>query len=328
VTTSPVQLGLFLDVRNPAQWRVPSNQLLARTLEIVARAEALGADSVWATEHHLFEDGYLSQPLTLAAAIAACTRRVRIGTGVLVAPLRHPRHIAEQAALVDAVSGGRLELGLGAGYVAAEFAAFGADLGRRLARTDETFAEVRRLLDEAPVGSAPVQRPIPMWLGYQGPKNAQRAGRLGAGLLTLNRGSLEPYRAALHAAGFPASAARMGGAIDLVVSRDPEAAWERIKPHYAHQVLTYLNAHAPGAEIPAGALDSRFGTGRLGVASVRLSVLTPDEAVAEIRRRIAGLPVVHVYFWASIANMPADLVDEHIELLFGEVAPRVRSAGI
>ncbi|MDT4893975.1 MAG: hypothetical protein QOE97_3010 [Pseudonocardiales bacterium] len=325
---SPVQLGLFLDVRNPAQWQVPSDRLLARTLELVAGAEELGADSVWATEHHLFEDGYLSQPLTLAAAIAARTRRVRIGTGVLLAPLRHPRHIAEQAALVDALSGGRLELGLGAGYVAAEFDAFGADRGSRFARTDETFAEVRRLLGEAPVGTRPVQHPIPMWLGYQGPKNARRAGRLGAGLLTLNRGSLEPYRTALEAAGYPPSAARMGGAIDLVVSRDPEAAWGRIRPHYEHQVLTYLHAHAPGARIAEGALDSRFGTDRLGVASVRLSVLTPDEAVAEICRRIAGLPVVHVYFWASIANMPAELVDEHIELLFGEVAPRVRAAGI
>jgi alkanesulfonate monooxygenase SsuD/methylene tetrahydromethanopterin reductase-like flavin-dependent oxidoreductase (luciferase family) len=322
-----VCIGLFLDLRNPAPWRVPTDRLLGRTIEVVTHAESLGADSVWATEHHLFEDAYLGQPLTLAAVLAARTKTVRIGTGVLVAPLRHPRHIAEQAALVDAVSSGRLELGLGAGYASAEFAAFGAERARRFAATDAAFAEVRRLLDTDELGPGPVQRPMPMWLGYQGPRGAARAGRLGGGLLTLNRASLEPYRAALCESGHKDDDARMGGSVDLIVSRDPERAWERIKPHYAHQVRTYLRAHDSGAEVPESALASRFGSTRRGLASVRLSVLTPDEAVADIARRTDGLPVQHIYTWASIANMPDDLVDEHVELLFGEVAPRVRHAG-
>jgi alkanesulfonate monooxygenase SsuD/methylene tetrahydromethanopterin reductase-like flavin-dependent oxidoreductase (luciferase family) len=322
-----VSIGLFLDLRNPAPWRVPSDRLLARTADVVRHAEDLGADSVWSTEHHLFEDGYLGQPLTLAAVLAAKTQRVRIGTAVLVAPLRHPRHIAEQAALVDAVSGGRLELGLGAGYVAAEFAAFGADRSRRFAATDAAFCEVQRLLAAGGLGPEPVQCPVPLWLGYQGPQGAARAGRLGSGLLTLNRSSLEPYRTALREHGHPDDSARMGGSVDLIVSRDPERAWERIKPHYAHQVRTYLQAHDPGAEVPEAALASRLASTRRGLASVRLSVLTPDEAVAEIGRRIDGLPVRHLYTWASIANMPDDLVDEHVELLFGDVAQRIRRAG-
>jgi alkanesulfonate monooxygenase SsuD/methylene tetrahydromethanopterin reductase-like flavin-dependent oxidoreductase (luciferase family) len=325
--STPVGVGLFIDLRNPAPWRVPSDRLVARTVDVVRNAEALGADSVWATEHHLFEDGYLGQPLVLAAVLAARTDRVRIGTGVLVAPWRHPRHIAEQAALVDAVSGGRLELGLGAGYAAAEFAAFGAELSRRFEATEAAFCEVRRLLATGLLGPGPVQRPVPMWLGFQGPRGAARAGRLGSGLLTLNRASLEPYRTALREHGHPDDAARMGGSVDLIVSRDPERAWERIKPHYAHQARSYLRAHDPEAEVPEAALASRFGATRRGLASVRLSVLTPDEAVAEIKEHIDGLPVAHIYTWASIANMPDDLVDEHVELLFGDVAPRVREAG-
>jgi alkanesulfonate monooxygenase SsuD/methylene tetrahydromethanopterin reductase-like flavin-dependent oxidoreductase (luciferase family) len=320
----PVGVGLFLDLRNPAPWQVPSDRLVARTVEVVRHAEALGADSVWATEHHLFGDGYLGQPLTLAAVLAARTERVRLGTGVLVAPLRHPRHIAEEAALVDAVSGGRLELGLGAGYAAAEFAAFGVERSSRFAATDSAFREVQRLLTAGGLGPDPVQRPVPMWLGYQGPQGAARAGRLGSGLLTLNRASLDPYAAALREHGYPPDAARMGGSLDLIVSRDPERAWERIKPHYAHQARSYLRAHDPAAEVPAAALTSRFGNTRSGLASVRLSVLTPDEALAEIQQRIDGIPAAHVYTWASIANMPADLVDDHIELLFGDVAPRLR----
>ena len=319
------KVGLFFDLRNPRQWASSSADHLARTFDVIDHAEALGADSIWATEHHLFDDGYLSQPLTFAAAVAARTKRVRVGTGILLAPLHHPRHIAEQAALVDAISGGRFELGLGAGYVASEFEAFGAQLKGRFGETDRVFSEVRALLAEEPLRRLAVQQPIPQWLGYQGPKNAVRAGTLGAGLLTLNRGSFEPYRQALEAAGHGAETARMGGVIDLIVSRDPEAAWERIRPHYEHMALTYLQAAVPGATLPDGVLDSRFGREKRG-APIQLSVLSPEEAVAEIQRRITGLPVEHVYFWASIAGMPGDVVDEHLELLFGEVAPQLRAA--
>ena len=88
-------------------------------------AERLGAHSVWLTEHHLFDDDYIAQPLVFAAAIAARTRRVRIGTAIVIAPLHSPVEIAEQSALVDVVSGGRLDLGLGAGYRVPEYELYG-----------------------------------------------------------------------------------------------------------------------------------------------------------------------------------------------------------
>ena len=316
-----LRVGLFVDLRNPGGWPRPPADHLARTLDVLMHAEQLGADAVWATEHHFFADGYLGHPLTFAAAVAARTTRLRIGTAVLLAPLQHPRHVAEQAALVDAVSRGRLELGLGPGYVDAEYTAFGAEMRRRFAATEAAFIEIRRLLGEPTAGPAPVQQPIPMWLGYQGPKNAERAGRLGAGLLTLNRRSLEPYLAGLAATGLPP---RMGGSVDIVVSADPESAWARIRPHYAHQLETYLHAHTPGTRLPDHALDGRLGRSRPEGLPVRLAVLTPDEAVTEIAGRVSGMPAQHVYTWLSVAGMPDDLVDEHVELLFAEVAPRLR----
>ena len=160
------------------------------TLELCEEAEHLGADSVWFSEHHGFEDGYLPQPLTFAAAAAARTSRVRLGTGILVAPLRKTAQLAEEAAVVDIISGGRLDLGLGAGYRLPEFELFGTDFAARYRTLDQQVSELRRLwgTDDG-LTPAPIQRKLPIWLGYQGPKGARRAGRMGEGLLTLAKAS-------------------------------------------------------------------------------------------------------------------------------------------
>ena len=115
-STTPVNVGLYFDLRNPPQWRQDPARLHAFALELCEEAEHLGAHSVWLTEHHQFDDDYIASPLTFAAAVAARTKRVRIGTAIVIAPLHHPAEIAEQAAMVDLVSNGRLDLGLGAGY--------------------------------------------------------------------------------------------------------------------------------------------------------------------------------------------------------------------
>jgi alkanesulfonate monooxygenase SsuD/methylene tetrahydromethanopterin reductase-like flavin-dependent oxidoreductase (luciferase family) len=162
-----MDVGLFFDLRNPRAWAVPSSHLYGFTLELCEEADRLGCHSIWVTEHHQFDDGYLPQPLTMAAAIAARTKRVRIGTGVLVAPYHHPVHVAEQAAIVDIISNGRLDLGLGAGYRVPEFELFGADISRRYTATDERVREIRRLWSEGLVTPGPVQQPVPIWMGRE-----------------------------------------------------------------------------------------------------------------------------------------------------------------
>jgi alkanesulfonate monooxygenase SsuD/methylene tetrahydromethanopterin reductase-like flavin-dependent oxidoreductase (luciferase family) len=83
-----MKVGLYFDLRNPAQWARPWPAFYRGTLDLVVEAERLGIDSVWFSEHHFFSDGYLPQPLTMAAAVAAPTR-VGIGTAIVVAPLHH-----------------------------------------------------------------------------------------------------------------------------------------------------------------------------------------------------------------------------------------------
>src|SRR5215207_8184755 len=152
-----MDVGVYFDLRNAPGWRQDPARLYAYTLELCEEAERLGAHSVWLSEHHLFDDGYLPQPLTFAAAVAARTTRVRIGTAVLLAPLHSAAEIAEQVAVVDLVSNGRVDLGLGAGYRVPEFELFGADISRRYGLTDGRVRELRALWAEGRVTPAPVQ---------------------------------------------------------------------------------------------------------------------------------------------------------------------------
>ena len=179
-------LGLYFDFRNPEPWRRDPGDYYGWHLDLMEEADRKGIGAVWVTEHHFVEDDYLPQPLTALAAIAARTSQCRLGTGVVIAPLAHPVAIAEQAALVDVISKGRLELGLGAGYVAPEFEAFDVELAERYRATDHALAEVGRLFAEGVCTPGPVQDPVPIWAGYLGPVGARRAGKLGVGLMTWN----------------------------------------------------------------------------------------------------------------------------------------------
>src|SRR5262249_19235167 len=209
--TPPMRVGICLDLRNPPPWPQDPTHLYGFGLELCEEAEHLGAGSVWVTEHHMFDDGYLPQTLTYAAAIAARTKHVRIGTGILIAPLHATVEIAEQVAVVDILSDGRVDLGLGAGYRVPEFELFGAGIEKRYSTTDARASELRELWAEGRVTPAPVQERLPIFLGYQGPKGARRAGRLGEGLLSGRASLWEPYRGGLREGGHDESTARMIG---------------------------------------------------------------------------------------------------------------------
>ncbi|TDD62118.1 LLM class flavin-dependent oxidoreductase [Actinomadura rubrisoli] len=106
-------------------------------IEVVELLEELGFDGVWVAEHHFRDYGVVPNIFTLLANLAARTERLRLGTGIVVLPLHNPIHVAEEAAMVDLLSGGRLELGIGRGYQSVEFENFGLDLGEARDRFDE-----------------------------------------------------------------------------------------------------------------------------------------------------------------------------------------------
>src|SRR2546426_3545454 len=117
------------------------------TLRECEQAEAAGFDSIWLGEHHNHPVLYPA-PLIGLAAVASRTRSIRLGTGVLLLPLYHPVMVAEEGAMVDVISGGRLILGIGAGYAPEEFAAFGYSVKERGSRLEESASLLQRLWTE------------------------------------------------------------------------------------------------------------------------------------------------------------------------------------
>jgi alkanesulfonate monooxygenase SsuD/methylene tetrahydromethanopterin reductase-like flavin-dependent oxidoreductase (luciferase family) len=315
-----MNVGVYFDLRNPPQWRQDPARLYAFTLEMCEEAERLGASSVWLSEHHLFDDGYLPQPLTFAAAVAARTARVRIGTAVL---MRRATQIAEEVAIVDLVSGGRVDLGLGAGYRIPEFELFGADIARRYGTTDQRVRELRDLWSTGTVTPAPAQEQVPIWLGYQGPQGARRAGRLGEGLLSANRSLLEPYAEGLHDAGHDLERARMAGGIQGWVSDDPEADWPVVSKHLAYQLDSYRRymVEGTGQPTPKPVDPEKVRSRGLGAPLGGFVHATPEDMATRIRDHTADAPVETVFLWASIGGMPEPMVARHVQTICTRLAP-------
>jgi alkanesulfonate monooxygenase SsuD/methylene tetrahydromethanopterin reductase-like flavin-dependent oxidoreductase (luciferase family) len=322
-----MRVGLYFDARNPPEWATESSRLYAFTLEMCEEAEHLGCHSIWLSEHHRFDDGYLPQPLTLAAAVAARTRRARIGTAIVIAPLHHPAELAEQAAIVDIISGGRLELGLGAGYRRPEFDLYGADFASRYTETDGRTRELRRLWDEQIITPGPVQRRLPIWMGYQGPKGARRAGLLGEGLLSVDPGLVEPYRKGLVDGGYDPAQARMAGGIQAWISDDPDADWPIVARHLAHQVDSYRRHMVEGTDqpIPRAIDPDRLREREIGGPLSYFIYGTPEDVATRLRTYLGDAPVKTVYFWASLSGMPERMVASNVRMICTRLAPLLAS---
>jgi probable F420-dependent oxidoreductase len=162
------------------------------------QAERCGFDSFFVTEHHQDPSGYLPSPLPLLAALAARTSTIRLGTGIAILPLYHPVRLAEDCAVVDLISKGRLILGVGQGYQEGDFAAYGLRVSDRVSLFEEgieiikrawtedklSFAGKRYTLSNVSVTPKPVQKPRPpIWIAAVGDEAMKRAGRVGDALL-------------------------------------------------------------------------------------------------------------------------------------------------
>jgi probable F420-dependent oxidoreductase len=298
-------------------------------VNLVKVVESEGLDSAWVSEHHFAEDGYLPSLVPLLSAFAAVTERIELGTGVVLAPFHDPIRLAEDFAVVDALSGGRLICGLGIGWREEEFRAFDIEVKSRVRRLVEIVDILRAAwnedrfsyegkyysYDQIAVTPKPARVP-PILVGGFVDEAVRRAGRIGDGYLS-SRAQVDRVAESFRMAASERSAAGKEGQpiVGLLqnafVTEDPDADWPMVRDGIGHQLGVYAGWWA-GTDVPG----------------VPLEVIPPPEG--DIRRTTAfGTPAEVVDFLAPIVGELARYDDAHLVVRLHypgmEAAPAARA---
>jgi alkanesulfonate monooxygenase SsuD/methylene tetrahydromethanopterin reductase-like flavin-dependent oxidoreductase (luciferase family) len=322
--------GLRFDFRNPDFAGSTMAERYAAALDMAQWADRLGFVIIVLSEHHGSDDGYLPSPLAMAAAMAARTKQARIQIAALIAPFHDPLRLAEDIAVVDLLSGGRLDLVIANGYVPGEFEMFGCDLSERVKRTTETVATLKHAWTGEPfefrgrtarITPTPAQPGGPkITLGGSGPKAARRAARIADGFMPSDGSIWGVYRDEMLALGNPDPGPFPGGDTSAFhIARDPEQGWKEYAPFALHEVNAYgawMASAGIGAE---GGYQITEDADALR-ATGQYRVLTPDQMVAEIKGKGEfGFTVFH----PMAGGVPPDMAWASLKLFEDEVLPRV-----
>lgn len=313
----------------------------AETVSLTEEAERLGFSSIWTTEHHFVDDGYMPSLLAVSAALAARTSTIEIGTGVILAPLHHPLRLAEDAATVGLLSGGRLTLGLGLGWVGAEFEGLGADLKQRgmamseileilpRAWSGEPFRHEGRVykFPELAVRPTPSHR-IPIVIGGGAEPALRRAARLADGIFS--NASADRFlrqvswvRDECEKAGKDLDEFRFIHYSVMLPGGSAKEAWNEYGDHVWHMTWKYSDMEASSRRSgPPPDAPEFTDEDRERMASRTVFAGTPDEIVGSLRqlREQAGVPVDFV----ARSYFPTLAYERQVELmatLATEVAP-------
>ncbi|MGH0037551.1 MAG: LLM class flavin-dependent oxidoreductase [Myxococcota bacterium] len=318
------------DMRAPAESPAGIGDLYGAALEMVEWGERHGCLAVQVSEHHGSPDGYLPAPLILASAMAARTRRLPIQVAALIVPLHDPIELAEQMAVLDVLSEGRVSYVAAIGYRPEEFAMFGRDKRQRGRRMDACLEAMRRAwtgeafeFEGRPVRVTPRPRTPggPMLvLGGNSAPAVRRAARLGLGIIAEGgdpavaeayreecaRLGTEPGLCVVPEAGTPTS---------VFVAEDPDRAWDALGPYLLHDARMYAEWMGPG-HTSATRSDAH------DVASLRAEagayrIVDPDAAVGLIRKH--GILLLQ----PLCGGMPPDLAWPSLELVANAVLPKL-----
>jgi alkanesulfonate monooxygenase SsuD/methylene tetrahydromethanopterin reductase-like flavin-dependent oxidoreductase (luciferase family) len=288
-----------------------AGQLYRDLVDLFVAAEELGFESGWVAQHHLqAEHGRLPSPLVLLAAVAERTSRIHLGTAVTVLPLENPLRLVEDALVLDALSGGRLELGLGSGAPsAAEFTAFGRDVGRRHDDYDRHLAFVSGAL----AGHGLADR---LWDSTLRPDALAQGARAGHGLL-LGVGPADQVQAGLAEAHLAAAAGQPRIAAVRGVFPGPDA--ETAAAELAPDVARYLPHH-----VRAGwASHDRIGVPEL-LRLMNVQYGRPDQITDSLRADpVFNGPATHLIAAVQAESSTLAQALRRLEVLAKEIAPQL-----
>jgi len=306
-------------------------------LEEVVRAEDLGFDSVWMEEHHSVTDHYWPSPLPVLAGFATRITRMRLGTDILVAPFYHPVRLAEDAAMLDVMSGGRFVLGIAIGYKPDEFALYGAALEKRGARFEEQLAVMKALWTQDRVAfhgtyytvdgrlePRPVTRPHPpVWIGGWGDITLRRAATLAdnwvpgptADLARLLAGK-QQFLANRRAAGRNEAVTEWPLTRDVIIADTDREARELAEKHI---MISYRKEYAGGWRHPF--IDASIATDLDALMQNRFLVGGPDQVVRALRPFVTEYGMTHLICRVFFPGMPHRHIMRELELIAKEVRP-------
>ncbi|MCH7790485.1 MAG: LLM class flavin-dependent oxidoreductase [Acidobacteria bacterium] len=321
---------LRFDMRAPTDGPAEIAELYAAALDMAEWADAHDALSIVVSEHHRSPDGYLPSPLVLAAAMAARTSSVPISISALLLNLYDPIKLAEDIAVLDIVSGGRVTYTIGLGYRPEEYAMFGVDLDGRgdlmdtklaallAALAGETFEYDGRSVEITP---KPISPNGPMiFYGGHSPAAMRRAGRFGLGVFAEGGDAEleEVYIAAAHAAGHEPSMVFIPSSempTTVVVADDVDAAWEEFGPYMLRDARAY--AAWLGTEHVAVSRSDADTVDALRSENGAYRIVDPDEAVAMIR---SGHPLA---LQPLVGGCPPELAWTNLRCIADRVLPQL-----
>lgn len=335
--------GLITCQRYPGDPR-SDQELYRQALTLAEDADAAGLDSVWVSEHHFVDDAYLPSLLPMCAAIAARTRRVQVGTALLLAPLYEPVRLAEDAAVVDLISGGRLVLCLGLGWRAEEFDALGIPRADRVPRLLAAVDVLRQAWSgelvrgahgahypDVPVRPLPAQPGgPPLWVGGLTEPAIRRAGRVADGFMATE---VDPDGLREQAALAWQERARRPSAGPFTISVhlptfvwDGPGAWELIRDHHRYVAWKYEDMDTARSRVGAPPAPPPLVPGEEEQLRASIVMGTPDEVASQIDayRRAAGGDlhyIARLYF----PGLPWEVQQRTMRLFAEQVVPRARA---
>ncbi len=331
-----LRIGVAHDFRCPAGSPYTMADVYAQTMEQIALVDRLGLDLVWFSEHHFVDDGYLPNFVPVAAAAAAVTSHVRISTDIALAPFAHPLRLAEDMGILDQLSGGRMELGLGLGYAPHEFAAFGMPRSHRVSYTEEC-AEILRLawtgerfsfsgkrwhFDDVRVTPQPVQPGgPPLWMASTSPASVARAVRFDTHLLPQGPRAvvLDPWREQMRAAGRDPDRYRVGIIRSCLVTDDPDRDWPPVRAAERYRMKVY-----GGFADAAGLGGQEMFKSEERIAQ-RIIIGNVAQCVDELSTFILEYGITDVVTWGAAPGLAPAASTPSIERFAREVVPAVRT---
>lgn len=319
--------SLAYDMRAPEFGARPL-ALYQAALDQCAWGDKLGFQSCSFMEHHASTDGYLPSPLIMAAAAAGRTRDILIGLTVMLLPLYHPLRAAEDLAVLDLVSNGRLRITVGAGYRQEEYAQFGLSLKLRPSLVEIGIETLKKAWTGEPfefrgqtvrILPRPVQTPRPaITMGGSSRAAAARAARIADGFIPTDFALFEDYRQELGKLGkevpppFPVSDEPR--CLFLHIAEDPDAAWERIAPHALHESNDYAQWGRGLSNLPYAEASDADALRESGL----YQVLTPAEAI-DYARRNGGIG-----FKPLMGGLDPELAWQSLRLFEDKVRPALQ----